>query len=154
MNKIEKLSRMRRNTLISVFVGSAIIFVLYLIPAVFSWFHFQTKFALEKPILLGSGILGIFILLIFMIRFWLYKKSLKKDPSLRTAVNDERVKINWLKAYRIAFFVVVFIHIFWKALEMIWFMWSIPHPTWIIIPASVMFLVGSFLYYNKETKDE
>jgi len=61
----------------------------------------------------GLGVAAIF--LFFLARWWLYKRSLQKDPALRAAVNDELVQQSWLKAFRFAFFCLIalfVLHIF------------------------------------------
>jgi len=89
----------------------------------------------------------------------LYKKKLRKDPSLQAGVNDERIKLNWLRAYRFAFYILVIITVVWKIIE-ITFASSLlktglvlPHIHWFILFGSVISLVGAFLYYNREAKD-
>jgi hypothetical protein len=90
----------------------------------------------------------------------LYKKKLKKDPALRVAVNDERVRVNWLRAYRFAFYTLIVITIFWKLAEssfsraLLMFKLILPDGPWLILFGAVLSLVSSFLYYNRELKDE
>jgi hypothetical protein len=83
---------------------------------------------------------------------------LRKDPSLRKAVNDERVKLNWLKAYRFAFFAVLF---FQGLLLVIQFVEAFFGPMYLLLPQiyltiflAILSFVGAFLYYSREAKDE
>ena len=157
-----------------ILIGSVIAFGLFIYPWFFSLFIWN-KYQLPIPFLLGSGwsnryLVGAFILwfltlIVFMMRYWLYKKRLRKDPSLRSAVNDERVRLNWLKAYRFAFFAATGITIVWKYFES-FFPYSydvltyeallrphVPNGPFLILYVAVISFIGSFLYYNREVKD-
>ena len=150
--KIEKMNKMRRNILIGVLIGTVIAFGLLMLPTFFSKYRFQL-FVLKRALLLW-----LLTLLIFGVRYLIYRKKLMKAPSLRTAVNDERVKLNLLRAYRFAFLIVIVITIFWKWYETSFFpeilRWKmmLPHGPWLIVFGAVISLVGSFLYYNREAK--
>jgi hypothetical protein len=151
--KIEKMNKMRRNILIGVLIGTVIAFGLLMLPTFFSQYRFQL-FVFKRALLLW-----LLTLLIFGVRYLIYRKKLMKVPSLQTAVNDERVKLNWLRAYRFAFLIVIVITIFWKWDESSFFpeilRWKmmLPHGPWLIVFGAVISLVGSFLYYNREAKD-
>jgi len=151
--KIEKMNKMRRNILIGVLIGTVIAFGLLMLPTFFSKYRFQL-FVLKSALLLW-----LLTLLIFGVRYLIYRKKLMKVPSLQTAVNDERVKLNWLRAYRFAFLIVIVITIFWKWYETSFFpeilRWKmiLPHGPWLIVFGAVICLVWSFLYYNRETED-
>jgi hypothetical protein len=151
--KIEKMNKMRRNILIGVLTGTIIAFGLFMLPTFFSKFRFQLV-VFKRALLLW-----LLTLLIFGVRYLIYRKKLMKAPSLRNAVNDERVKLNWLRAYRFAFLIVIVITIFWKWYETSFFpeilrwMMLLPHGPWLIVFSAVISLVGSFLYYNREARD-
>lgn len=161
-SKIEKMNRMRKNILLGVLIGTVLAFGLFLYPSINRIFHFTRRFWRPGSFPFYKVALGLwaFALLIFIARYLLYKKKLKKDLSLRTAVNDERVKLNWLRAYRFAFFLVFGITIFWKWYETSLYPhnWAykvpLPAPPWLIIWGSVISLVASFLYYNREARRE
>ena len=144
---------MRRNILIGVLIGTVIAFGLLMLPTFFSKYRFQL-FVLKRALLLW-----LLTLLIFGLRYLIYRKKLMKAPSLRTAVNDERVKLNLLRAYRFAFLIVIVVTIFWKWYETSFFpeilRWKmmLPYGPWLIVFGAVISLVGSFLYYNREAKD-
>jgi len=150
--KIEKMNKMRRNILIGVLIGTVLAFGLFMLPTFFSKYRFQL-IVFKRALLLW-----LLTLLIFGVRYLIYRKKLMRAPSLRTAVNDERVKLNWLRAYRFAFLIVIVITIYWKWFETGYFpvnRWQmrLPHPPWLIVFGAVISLVGSFLYYNQEAKD-
>ena len=153
--KIEKMNRMRKNILLSVLIGTVIALVWFMLPT----FFVKYRLANTKAILIGAGVTASLTFLLFVTRYWLYKRQLKKDPSLRAAVNDERVRLNWLRAYRFAFLIIIGITIFWKWYETSFFpeslMWkvSVPHGPWLIVFGAIISLVGSFLFYNREAQN-
>ncbi len=158
--QIEKMARMRRNILWGVLMGTIVAFCLDLFPTIYSIFHFNRKFIVKYSLFYGAVFLWFLTILIFLTRFWLYKKKLKKDPSLQTAVYDERVKWNWLKAYRVAFFVAVGLTILWKwvetffAGELLKLRFTLPNGPFLVLWGAIISLVGSFLYNNREAKNE
>lgn len=99
-------------------------------------------------------------ILIFLRRFWLFKKKLKKDTSLSSAVYDERVKLNWLIAYRFAFIAAVGLAVLWKGVESFFagelmkLRFTLPNGPFFILWGSIISLIGSFLYHNREAKNE
>ncbi len=153
--KIEKMNKMRRNILLGVIIGTVITFCWFMLPT----YKFITiRYRNVETSLKGTMILWLLTLIIFGLRYLIYRKKLMKVPSLRKAVNDERVKLNWLKAYRFAFLIVIVITIYWKWYETSLFPpvrgMMLPHPPWFIVFGAVISLVGSFLYYNREAKNE
>ena len=153
--KIEKMNKMRKNILLGVLIGTVITFVWFMLPA---YKFISIRFRNAETAFKGAMILWLLTLLIFGVRYLIYRKKLMKVPSLRTAVNDERVKLNWLRAYRSAFLIVIVITIYWKWWETGYFpvkwRWSLTHPPWFIVFGAVISLVGSFLYFNREAKNE
>lgn len=149
-SKIEKMNRMRRNILLGVLLATVIAFGYFILPGIFVGLRFRLT---EVRIVL---FLWFLTLLILGVRYLLFKKKLQKDHFLRDAVNDERVKLNWLSAYRLAFLVMIIIIIFWKLYEtsiypdILRTKILLPHGPWLIWFGSVIALVGSFLYYNRE----
>ena len=153
-NEIKKMNSMRRNILLGVLIGSVIAFVLILYPSIWPHFNFLERLPYHLSLLVqGAIIVWLLTLLIFGTRYWLFKNTLRKDPSLRAAVNDERIKLNWLRAYRFSFYSVLSITIIFKVYEIRYFGFALPHITWLILFAAPISLVGSFLYYNREVKD-
>jgi hypothetical protein len=158
-SKIEKMNRMRRNILFGVLIGTVLAFCLFMYFPVNSIFRITHRFTwLEtKRFFDVALIFWLFTILIFITRYVLYKMKLIKDPALLKAVNDERVKLNWLRASRLAFIVVVSIAIFWKWYETGLYpdAWRLlPDPPWIIVFGAIISLVGSFLFYNRGGKRE
>lgn len=162
MSKIERLNRMRRNILLGVLAGTGIGFILLIFPTFipYSRHRWGVRLRWTHTFFYGALLIWLLTLLIFIVLYMLYKKKLKKDPALRVAVNDERVKANWLRAYRFAFYTVIIITIFWKWLESSFSLalltgkFSLPDGPWLILFGAVLSVVSSFLYFNRELKDE
>lgn len=163
-SKIEKMNRMRKIILICFLIGwgTMCIWIMKqtIISLQFVWWDALPFIRRIQPYLKGLWILGVIILSIYIIIYMAYKIKIKKDPFVDTAVNDERVRLNWLRAFRIAFYALIGIIIFWK-----WYETSyvpdvlhkkilIVHGPWLIWFGSIFALVGSFLYYNREAKNE
>ena len=157
-NRIEKMNKMRKNILLGVFIGSVFALGLLMFPSFNATFHFTRRFHFPFPKRYydTAFVLWALTLLLFMARYWLYRKKLKKDLSLRLAVNDERVNLNWLRAYRVAFIVVMSVAIFWDWYYLGFFplKWRImlPDGPWLILYGAVISLVGAFLSYNRGAK--
>lgn len=156
-NKIEKMVRMRRNILLGTLIGTVVTFAWFMLPT----FKFvDYRFRRIDTAVKGALIFWLLTLILFGVRYWLYKKKLKQDSCLRAAVNDERVKLNWLRAYRFSFYVVIVISVAWKAYDAA-FSYKIllknlhlPDLPWLTLFGALISLVGSFLYYNREAQNE
>jgi len=155
--RIEKMNRMRRNILFIVFIGSCVAFAMFLYPSFYNLLHFQERPRFFSTLFLAALIVWLMALAFFTVRYLLYKNILRKDPSLRAAVNDERVKLNWLRSYRFAFFAVVF---FQGLLLLVQFTEVVVGPLYLLLPKlyltiflAFLALVGAFLYYNREAND-
>lgn len=155
MNRIEKIYRMRRNVLIVAFVCSILLFLWFSLPGLLSrgkpW-HFFDR--LPVPFFPISGIIAALLLLILITRYLLFKASTLKDPALRPAVDDERVRQNWLKAYRTAFFTMVGIHVAYLFLVYQFYELGLPHVGWFSATTGLMTFFGTALYYTREVKNE
>jgi membrane protease YdiL (CAAX protease family) len=156
-SKIEKMNRMRRNILFIVIIGSSIAFGAFLYPSIYRFFHLNERPRFDGTLFLYALAVWLCAILFFGVRYFLYKNALRKDPSLREAVNDERVKGNWLKAYRFAFFAVV---LFQGLMLLLQFLEALVGPMYLLLPQlyltlflASLSLVGAFLYYNREAKD-
>lgn len=153
-SKIEKMNKMRRNILKGMLIGWGILFLWILLPTARL---FIRDYKLHSQIF---WITGIIILSIYIIVYLIYKWKIMKDPSVQTAVNDERVRLDWLRAFRFAFFTLIGITIFWKwwetslVPEVLHRQIRIIHPPWLIWFVSIFALIGSFLYYNREIKED
>jgi hypothetical protein len=162
MNQIEKLSRMRRTILWTVFAGTGVAAVLLLFPIVvrsarYLWWPAGRN---SLPIYYWAFAIWFLTLLVFVVLYLLYKRKLRRDPALRIAIDDERVRTDWLKAYRFAFLTTVMIAVLSKAAETVLApalmrgSFPLPDKTWFLLTGAVLSLVGSFLRYNHETADE
>lgn len=158
VSKIEKMNKMRKNILRGVLIGSVIAFCIFLYPSIFFLFV-NVRYRWSFRYLEGAFILWFLTLLVFMTRYWLYKKKLRKDPSLRAAVNDERVRLNWLKAHRFAFFTSTGMTIVWKwgprffSYDVLMGKFHLPNGPFLILYVALISFISSFLYYNREVKD-
>ena len=123
--------------------------------------------------LVGSSIFWLLSLLVFGVLSRLHKKKLKGYPSLYDAVNDDRIKLGWLKAYRLAFIVAFITSIFWwyfhevyahwfmsskgserEALEfMLRFIRRFPNGPFLVLYIAVLVLFGSHLFFSREEKN-
>ena len=158
-HKIEKINKMRKIILHGVLIGTSISFGLFMYPTINSTFRISRRFSWTRihVFFRNATDLWFLTLIVFMVGYWIYRGLLIRNESLRAAVNDERVKSSWLKAYRIAFIVVVCVTIFWKWYETGLFpdQWRLlPDPPWLIVYGAVISLVAAFLIYNREAKKE
>lgn len=162
MNRIEKLTQMRRNILWGVLAGTGVASILLLFPVIvrsarYLWWPAGRSFF---PIYYWAFAIWLLTLLVFVGLYLLYKRKLRQDPALRTAIDDERVRIDWLKAYRFAFLTTVVVTVLLKAAETVFApalirgSFPLPDKTWFLLTGAVLSLVGSFLHYNRETGDE
>jgi hypothetical protein len=155
MNKIEKIYRMRRNVLVVAFICSVLLFCVFCLPGLLSGGGFgHVVKRLSIPVFKISGILATLLLLILLIRYFLFRASTLKDPSLRRAVDDERVRQNLLKAYRTAFFIMVGIHLAYFFLETHFYDLGLPHVGWVSSTTGLMTFFGTALFYTREVKNE
>lgn len=163
MNKIEKLSQMRRNILWGIMAGTGVATILLLFPIVvrsarYLWWPADSRNSF--PIYYWAFAIWLLTLLVFAVLYFLFKRKLRRDPALRTAIDDERVRTDWLKAYRFAFLTTVVVAVLSKAAETVFApalirgSFPLPDKTWFLLTGAVLSLVGSFLYYNRETGDE
>jgi hypothetical protein len=95
--------------------------------------------------------------MVVLVSWWriAFRRSAKKDPSLRIALKDERVKLSWLRAYRMAFFVLLGIQIASKVPIMIWgWLWDVPYQSAFSLSTAIAVATGAFLFYGRETRHE
>ncbi len=151
MNKIEKIYRRRKQLLICALVCSFILFL-----ALSFWPSLLIHLRLSGDWVLGtlkiSGVLAIVLLLFLFTRYVLFRAATLKDPALRKAVDDERIRRSWLKAYRAAFFVMVGIHVLFllpfigPAIMGI----GIPQAPWVSSTTGLMTLFGAAVLFSRE----
>ncbi len=156
-NEIEKMEKRRRHILAGMLAGTIV---------AFGWFMISSTNLVYRSIrsadkaYIGSHLLWLMILIIFGTIYLMFKQKLRNNPSLRNAVNDERVRLCWLKSYRFAFFTAVGVAIIWVWLE-ITFSYRLlvtkmrlPNGPSLVLFVVVISLVGSFLFLEKGAKNE
>lgn len=154
-NEIERLNRMRRNILVFVLLGT--LAALYLLTRPF--FGDYSRGVYNMGYLEIAFIVWSSTLVLFGVFFWLYKRRLRRDPSLREAVDDERVKVNWLRAYRFAFcltMIMTVIYIWPRHLQPPRYILRpiLPNGPFFILYVAVICLLGSFLFFNQKADNE
>jgi hypothetical protein len=110
-NSIEALDR-KRNRLLSWIlavygVWHGILLLLTLIAFIKFGLLIRHFMSGVRLYILIIGVVALAVFLFFIIRWLIYKRTLKKNPETAMAVNDERVKQNWLMAYRTSFIVMI-----------------------------------------------
>ena len=114
---------------------------------------------------LAAGLVAFLVFLIFLLKWWLYKRALRKQPAIATAVNDELVKQSWLRAFRQSFIVMIALLVAFEVLKIVtntalFWSWRSPWARlinvinfWhlqIILYVGIMTCLASFLRYNRE----
>ncbi len=120
--KIEKMNKIRKNIIRGIFLATTIAFVWFMSPHIAKGWVESTFYSSSRA-LERAGIFWILSLLIFGVISLLYKKKLRNDLFLYDAVNDDRIKLGWLKAYRFAFIVAFLASIFWQYYYSLWTRW-------------------------------
>ena len=162
-SKIEKMNRMRKIILKAFLLGWVTLGIWLFHHTLISllrlqWRTIRVDIKPILPYLKGLWIVGVILLAIYVLFYLVYKIKLMRDPNVRSAVNDERVRLNWLKAFRIAFYTLLFVTIFWK-----WYETGVgtsilhkkigpaisPYLLWF---GSILALMVSFLHYDKDAK--
>jgi hypothetical protein len=158
MGKIERIYRGRRLLLICAFVCSCFLFWTFCFPKPFNalnkslpWRFFSDPFL---AVFTAAGVLAALLLLFLFTRYVLFRASTRKDPGLRRAVDDERIRTGWLRAFRAAFFVMVGVHLFYLFLESRMFEWGLPHAAWVSSTTGLMTFFGAALFHTREAKNE
>jgi hypothetical protein len=167
--EIKKMARMRKRILKGVLYGWGILHGLYIFCVLCmiiatesrSLRQYQTSFLytiLEEPKTLYRIVVisAILVFLFSITKYFMYKRKLMRNSLLRFAVDDERVKQNWLIAYRFAFFVVIifefiYLLLFYLFREGILITFLSNH---LVFYLAIMTCIGTFLYYNRGEQDE
>jgi hypothetical protein len=162
-SRIELMDRRRRSLLTWLFWGFGIwygMLIAYGIAMVGIGSCNDPRFRLIESIRIYYFAAGGIVLAVFLfclVRWWLFKGSLQRDPALRAAVNDELVQQSWFKAYRFSFFALI---ILFAALQVIGtiatltrireliFVTGTIHTLYFYV--AIMSCLGSFLYYTRE----
>jgi hypothetical protein len=156
MTRIERIYRMRRNLLICAFVCSCLLFIILCFPKPFDsfakaypWRYFSNPFLLVLQVV---GILAATLLVFLLGRFIVYRTSTRKDPDLREAVDDERIRAGWLRAYGAAFYVMAGIHLVYLFIEGPLFQIGLPAAAWTSSSAGLMVLFSAAVFYTREVR--
>ncbi|MDH4273264.1 MAG: hypothetical protein OEW18_14925 [Candidatus Aminicenantes bacterium] len=160
MNRIEKMNRFRKNLLKGILWASGIwtaLLVIWILLVINQTVK-GAPFARLTRFIPGAVFISAFIVLFFLLRYWRYKWTLRRDPALRSALDDERVRLSWLKAYRFAFFTVVVFHVLFllngSFFQIIFRRQAFRLPGFAEYPLTLLLAVlsclGSFLHYSRE----
>lgn len=162
MNKIERMNRFRKNLLRGFLWGFGLWTALQVIwtGIAFNRLIPQTSdvFEIISRVIQFGVYASILVTLLFFLRYWRYKRSLRKDPQIRAALDDERLRLSWLKAYRFAFFTVVVLYSILFLNEFIpqiafhkrGFILPQDTQTQLTLLVAVLSCVGAFLHYSRE----
>ncbi|MFW6128674.1 MAG: hypothetical protein ACOC6P_00305 [Candidatus Aminicenantaceae bacterium] len=120
--KIERMNRIRKNIIRGIFLATTIAFVWFMSPNIAKGWV-ESSFQSSSRSLERAGVFWIISLLVFGVMSRWYKIKLRDDQSLYDAVNDDRIKLGWLKAYRFAFIVAFLASIFWQCYHYLWTRW-------------------------------
>lgn len=162
MSQIERMNRFRKNLLKGILWGFGIWTAAQMIwtGVAFNGIISQTSHVFEiiSRFIQFAVYASILVTIFFSLKYWRYKWSLRKDPQIRLALDDERLRLSWFKAYRFAFFIVVSMYIFLFLND--WIPAIVFHKQGISIPqdtqtqltllVAVLSCVGAFLHYSRE----
>jgi hypothetical protein len=103
-------------------------------------------------------LVSVVLVLFFLLKYWRFTWTLRKDPALRSAIDDERVSQSWFKAYRFAFFSIVVLHVLLllngSVFQVAFHIRGINLPGFAEYPLTLLVAVvsclGSFLHYSRE----
>ena len=156
---IEKTNRLRKNILRGIFIATAIAFVWFMLPYLGIGLFRSTILSANRAFVVARNF-WLFSLLAFGLIHWLFKQNLKKHHDVYEAVYDDRTKLSWLKAYRVAFFVAFIVSALWKLYEssnssklLTFKVRTLPNGPFLILYIAVISLLGSFLFLNREVKN-
>ncbi len=156
MSKIEKIYRMRRGLLVTAFIFSCLIFLVMCL--------FNLLLPLHRALVWGAtnerilfifemaALLAFLLMAVLFVRFVLFRAATLRNQELREAVDDERIKLNWLRAYRITFFAMSGVHLVYLFLEAPLFHAGLPHAAWVSSTLGLMTFFGTALYLTREAK--
>ncbi len=154
MTNIGKIIRLRKIGLVVIFACFILIFILFLAPSVYDFFHYRKTLPQTNSVIFSGWLLSFLMLAVALWRRFLLHKAVRQDPSLRQVLQDEREKFNWLRSYRVAFFFLIFIQFAIQLPMFLFPIYSVVYIEEITLSAAVMSLVGTFLIFNREGKHE
>jgi hypothetical protein len=156
---IEKMNSIRKNIVRCIFVTSLIAFLWFILPflglGLVTYNYQRAVRAFEI-----SAIFWLISLLVFGVINLFLKRKLNK-AMLYDAVYDDRVKLSWLKAYRIAFFVAFISSICWKCYDNLTVEKQLtlegylpPNGPFFILYLAVISFAAAFLFFSRESKND
>ncbi|MFC2157056.1 hypothetical protein ACFLT9_04395, partial [Acidobacteriota bacterium] len=102
------------------------------------------------------GIVGFIIFFGFFLKWLHYKGQLKRDSQLRSGVNDEMTAMNWLKAFRFAFFSMVLgipiLEILKVILANVFGIATLLLNAHLIFYVGIMSCLASFLHFDRKSR--
>jgi hypothetical protein len=120
--------------------------VSFIFPDIWQNWHYWAK-----HVITGWGLTSLLLFLGLLARYLHLRIYFKKNPSLIQAVEDERIRISWLKAYRLAFYLMIVIH---GAYVLRLFESGLKHPfplvEWTSLAVGLPALFGAALYFSRE----
>lgn len=145
-----------RPALIGVLACSALLFASSLVRIAYFIRHFHNaSFPYENIFRILDLVLFGLIAATVLGRHLAIMRTVKREGFSRGPLQDEREQFSWLKAYRPAFFVLLATQLLGKFLAIVWRNpYEIPHQPEFALGAAVMVLVGTFLYHDREARDE
>lgn len=103
--QIEILDEKRRKYRGRHVMGLVIFSVAWIMYAILSISELEMEFL--RTLVLAVLILSVFFQAYFALKINLLEREIKKDPFLKEALNNELVRLNELKAWRVSFFSVI-----------------------------------------------
>jgi len=158
MSSSDRMYRIQKRLLIGIFLFLIVAFSLCLVPGIDLYFRIPSDYFQLEQLRLKWKIFWsaaqVALLLAFL--FFLARALLvRKSPDLRLSWNDERARTNRLRAFRPAFFVVLFIQVITRSLMFIFgAQYYLAGQSIISIIAGIMALAGMALFYDRELKHE
>jgi magnesium-transporting ATPase (P-type) len=162
MSNFDRMYRIQKRLMIGIFICSIIAFCLVLFPSIHDSFRdsfqnpvdysqFVRQSSKWKIIDTAERIALLLVFLLFSARVLVVRKSIVHGSTW----NDERARMNRLRAFRPAFLVVLCIQIIILCLMFIFGpKYYLIGGSSITITGGIMILAGLALYYDRETRDE
>lgn len=162
MYQVEKMNRQRKNLLKGILWGSGVWTVMLLawVVIVFNGAISRDSalFTASTRVIQWTVITSAVLVLFYALRYWRHKSVLRQEPTVRSALDDERVTLAWLKAYRFAFFAIVSLHVLLLLIQSVGPLFfgleGVRLPQFAEIPLTLLLALvastGSFLHYARE----
>ena len=164
VSETEKTIKLYRDVLKTALWGWVILFVwlfrLSIISIKYPWREARPYIRAAEPYLQSLWMPALLVLFVSLVLYIVYIKRVFMNPALRALINDERVKLNRMKAFRFAFLTLIGLTVHWKFAETGWaFSFlprqiMVPQGPWLVLFGSMTALLASFLHYNREAKQE